>query len=87
MALNVKLGASTTGNFKVKFDSPAENLTLKNAISTGSRLDALGDVDSTASSANGSMLLYDNSTDTYVQTEILTYDKEREAFKMNGGEF
>lgn len=87
MAINVKLGASSTGNFKVTFSNPTKELTLKNTVTSGSRLDSLADVNSSNSSANGSILVYDADTDTYVQRNILTYDADSGAFKMNGGEF
>lgn len=86
MAFNVKLG-STTGNIKVKFDSPSQSLTLKNQAAAGSRLDTLGDVNTTITSANGSILVYDSTTDTYVQRDILTYDVASGAYKMEGGSF
>jgi hypothetical protein len=84
MAFNVKLGASSTGNFKVKFDSASQDYTLKNDITAGGRLDSLGDVNP-ATSANGSILVYDSGTDTYVQRDILSYDTESGAFKLDGG--
>lgn len=85
MSFNAKLGASSTGNFKVKFSSPTQDITLKNQVSSGSRIDQLGDVDA-AVSANGSILVYDNSTDTYVQRDILTFDQESGAFKLDAGD-
>lgn len=89
MAFNAKLGASSTGNFKVKFNAPTQDITLKNAVGRGSRLDTLGDVDTTVSQANGSILVYDASTDTYTQRDVLTFDAESGAFKIdgNGGGF
>jgi hypothetical protein len=77
-----------TGNFKVKFNPPTQNLTIKNTRTFGVRLDTLADVNP-ASSANGSILVYDASTDTYVQTDILTFDVQSGAFKLdgNGGGF
>lgn len=85
MAFNAKLGASSTGNFKVKFNAPTQDITLKNQVTAGSRLDSLGDVDTSVSSANGSILVYNNATDTYVQRDILTFDNEGDAFKLDGG--
>lgn len=87
MAFNAKLGASSTGNFKVKFDTPTQDLTLKNDIASGSRLDSLQDVNASASSANGSILVYDRATDTYVQRELFSFNDGDGTFKLNGGEF
>jgi hypothetical protein len=83
---NAKLGASSSGNFKVKFSAPTQDLTLKNQSTQGSRLDTLGDVDTSVSQANGSILVYDASTDTYVQRDILTYDPVTGAFNLDGGQ-
>ena len=86
MAFNAKLGASSTGNFKVKFNAPTQDITLKNTSTQGSRLDTLGDVDTSVTQANGSILVYDNTTDTYVQRDILTFDIESGAFQLDGGQ-
>jgi hypothetical protein len=86
MAFNAKLGASSTGNFKVKFNSPTQDITLKNQVTAGSRIDSLGDVDTTVSQANGSILVYNADTDTYVQRDILTFDTESGAFKLDAGD-
>lgn len=86
MAFNAKLGASSTGNFKVKFNAPTQDITLKNTSTQGSRLDTLGDVDTSFTQANGSILVYDNTTDTYVQRDILTFDIESGAFQLDGGQ-
>lgn len=55
---------------KVVFNPESESLVLKNSLS-GTRLDALSDVDTSTSTANGSVLVYDNSTDNYVQRDSL----------------
>ena len=88
MAFNAKLGASSTGNFKVKFSAPTQDITLKNQVNAGSRIDSLGDVDA-SETANGSILVYDSSTDVYVQKDVLTFDADSGAFKIdgNGGGF
>ena len=86
MAFNAKLGASSTGNFKVKFAQPTQDITLKNQVSAGSRLDTLADVDTSVSQANGSILVYNVNTDTYQQRDILTFDTGSGAFKLDGGE-
>lgn len=87
MSFNVKLGASSTGNFKVKFKQPTQDITLKNNVAGGSRLDTLGDVDTSVSQANGSILVYDSDSDTYVQRDILTFDVASGAYKLDGGDF
>lgn len=74
-----------TGNFRVKFNPPTQNLTIKNTSTFGVRLDTLADVNP-ASSANGSILVYDSSTDTYVQRDILTFDQASGAFKIDAGD-
>ena len=85
MSFNAKLGASSTGNFKVKFSAPTQDITLKNQVASGSRLDQLGDVDA-SNSSNGSILVYDSSSDTYVQRDILTFDVATGAFKLDAGD-
>jgi hypothetical protein len=83
MSFNAKLGNS--GNFKVTFDGPTQSITLKNQVSSGSRIDSLADVDTSVSEANGSILVYNNSTDTYVQRDVLSFDVDSGAFKLDGG--
>jgi hypothetical protein len=87
MAFTVNLGASSTGNFSVKFDKPNQDYTLKNQTGAGTRIDNLADVDTSVSQANGSILVYNAATDTYVQRDILTYDTDTGAFKLEGGSF
>lgn len=87
MALTVNFGNSSTGNFSVKFDSPTNDVTLKNQALSGGRIDSLTDVDTSVSQANGSILVYNAATDTYVQRDILTYDTDTGAFKLEGGSF
>lgn len=86
MAFNAKLGASSTGNFKVTFSAPTQDVTLKNQVASGSRLDSLGDVDTTVSQANGSILVYNADTDTYVQRAILSFDPDSGAFNLDAGD-
>ena len=86
MGFNAKLGSST-GNFKVKFSKPTQDITLKNEITAGHRLDTLIDVNTSVSQANGSILVYDAGSDTYVQRDILTYDIDSGAYKLDGGDF
>jgi hypothetical protein len=86
MAFNAKLGASSTGNFKVKFTAPTQDITLKNTVTSGARLDTLQDVNASNSNANGSILVYNASNDTYVQRDILTFDNDTNAFKIDAGD-
>ena len=76
-----------SSSFKVSFNGTSDNITLKNQIASGSRLDSLIDVDTSVSQANGSILVYDVNTDTYVQRAILTFDVESGAFNLEGGSF
>jgi len=76
---------ANSGNFKVKFDGPTQSLTLKNQVGSGNRIDSLTDVDTSVTEANGSILVYNASTDTYVQRDILTFDTDSGAFKLDGG--
>jgi len=85
MSFNAKLGASSTGNFKVKFSTPTQDITLKNQVSSGARIDQLNDVDPSVQS-NGSILVYDSIQDLYVQRDVLTYDVNSGAYKLDGGE-
>ncbi len=87
MAFTVKLGNSSTGDFSVNFDPPTNDVTLKNQALSGGRIDSLADVDTSVSQANGSILVYNAATDTYVQRDILTYDTGTGAFKLEGGSF
>jgi len=73
-------------NFKVTFKGATETVTLKNQITAGSRLDTLSDVNTTVTQANGSILVYDADTDTYVQRAILSFDPASGAFNLDGGE-
>ena len=75
-----------TGNFKVTFSAPTQNVSLKNQAGYGNRLDNLADVNVTASSANGSILVYDADSDTYVQRDVLTFDQDSGAFKLDAGD-
>ncbi len=84
MAIVAKLTSGST--LSAKLTSGSNTLTLKSAGTSGNRLDSLSDVDATSSSANGSILVYDNRTDTYVQRDILSFDAESGAFNLDGGE-
>lgn len=73
-----------SNQFKVTFAGVDQNVvTLKNQPI--SRLDKLTDVNP-LNSSNGSILIYDNTTDTYVQREFLAYDPTFGLFRIDGGE-
>jgi hypothetical protein len=84
MSIVAKLTSGST--LSAKLTSGSNTLTLKNAGTSGNRLDSLSDVNTSNSSANGSILVYDNRTDTYVQRDILSFDVESGAFNLDGGE-
>jgi len=85
MAIVAKLTSGST--LSAKLTSGTNTLTLKQQTTAGgSRLDSLTDVDTSVSSANGSILVYNNRTDTYVQRDILTFDAASGAFNLDGGE-
>lgn len=75
-----------SNSFKVRFAGATQDITLRNQVTSGARLDLLLDVN-TATSANGSILVYDSSNDTYVQRDILSFDNDKGAFKLDGGTF
>jgi hypothetical protein len=84
MAIVAKLTSGSA--LSAKLTSGSNTLTLKNTgAGAGTRIDNLGDVDTT-NSANGSILVYNNNTDTYVQRDILTFDAESGAFNLDGGQ-
>jgi len=85
MAIVAKLTSGSA--LSAKLTSGSNTLTLKNSGTSGNRLDALTDVDATNSSANGSILVYNSSTDTYIQRDVLTFDPDVGAFKLDGGRF
>lgn len=72
--------------FKVKFSNSSNNLTLKNTTITRNRLDQLNDVsEPDAAKTEGSILVYEASSDTYVLKDILSYDSASGAYKLDGG--
>jgi hypothetical protein len=84
MAIVAKLTSGSA--LSAKLTSGSNTLTLKNTgAGAGTRIDNLGDVDTT-NSANGAILVYNNNTDTYVQRDILTFDAESGAFNLDGGQ-
>jgi hypothetical protein len=84
MSFKVKMGKQS-GNFKVKLGTPSNDITLKNFSGT-KRLDELLDVNAANSNANGSILIYDSVTDTYIQRDIFSFDDEGKV-TISGGEF
>jgi high-affinity K+ transport system ATPase subunit B len=82
MAIVAKLTSGSA--LSAKLTSGSNTLTLKNTgAGAGTRIDNLGDVDTSVSSANGSILVYNNVTDTYVQRNIVEYDNDRGAYKLD----
>lgn len=78
----------STGNFKIKFSPPTQNLTLKNTTVVQNRLDRMLDVsEPDGGKVTGALLVYDAPSDNYILRDVLTYDEESDAFKLNGGEF
>lgn len=77
---------SSTGAKKVTFSDQTPDLSLKSSAAA-TRIDNLADVNTSVTSANGSILVYDRTTDTYVQRDILSYDADSGAFKLDGGSF
>jgi hypothetical protein len=50
-------------------------------------LDGLSDVDtSSGSTANGSILVYNSSTDKYVQRAVLSFETGTNTYNIDGGE-
>ena len=82
--LSLRNGNGTTG--KVAFKGATDTITLQNQVA-GNRLDNLVDVDTTVSQANGSILVYDQASDTYVQRPILQFDPAENVFRFEGGSF
>ena len=82
--LSLRNGSGTTG--KVVFKGATDTIILENQVA-GNRLDNLVDVDTTVSQANGSILVYDQASDTYVQRPILQFDPAENVFRFEGGSF
>lgn len=73
-------------NFKVKLSPPTQDFVLKNTTVTQTRLDRLNDVvEEDSAKVDGAVLIYHASSDTYVLRDILTYDEDTGAFRMDGG--
>jgi hypothetical protein len=84
MTIVAKLSSGSA--LSAKLTSGSNTLTLKNTgAGAGTRIDNLGDVD-VSNSANGAILIYNNKTDTYVQRDVLSFDNDAGAFKLDGGE-
>lgn len=75
-------------DFKVKLTPTNTSFTLKNTTVSPTRLDRLSDVNEPdVAKVDGSILVYDADTDTYILSDILTYDTESGAYKLDGGSF
>lgn len=82
--LSLKNTNGSTGG--ITFNGATDTIVLENQVA-GNRLDNLVDVDTTVSQANGSILVYDQDTDKYVQRPILQFDSEENVFRFEGGTF
>ena len=81
-----KVKLSSSRNFNAEFSPPTQNFTLKNTTINASRIDNLTDVDEVdAAKVDGSILVYDADTDTYVLRDILSFDTNSGAFVVDGG--
>lgn len=75
-------------DFKVKFNPPTQNLTLKNTTIVATRLDRLADVvEEDSEMFDGSVLIYDADSDRYFLKRLLTLDPATGNYKLNGGDF
>jgi hypothetical protein len=74
--------------FKVTMTPKNQSITLKNTTISQSRLDQLNDVvEEDDAKLNGSLLVYQASTDTYVLRRVLNYDATTDTYTFNGGGF
>jgi hypothetical protein len=77
---------NTSNSLSVKFTPTQNDITLKNTTVTRNRLDQLSDVsEPDAAKTEGSILVYQSSSDTYVLRDILSYDADSGAYKLDGG--
>lgn len=75
-------------NFRVKLSPPTQELTLKNTTAVSTRLDNLSDISEPESAkVSGSVLVYNANTDSYVLSNIFTFDEEEGVFKIESGAF
>jgi len=70
------------GDIKATLSSTG-SLTLKSDAGSGNRIDSLLDVN-VATLANASILVYDSTTDSYVQRRVLSYDANTDLLKLDG---
>lgn len=81
-----KVKLSSSRNFNAEFSPPTQNFTLKNTTVNPTRLDGLTDVnEQDVAKVDGSILVYDADTDTYVLRDILSFDTTSNAFVVDGG--
>ena len=77
---------NNSNNLSVRFNNAQSDVTLKNTTIPRNRLDQLSDVsEPDAAKSEGSILVYNSSTDTYVLKDILSYDAASGAYKLDGG--
>ena len=85
-ASNLSLKNTNGSTGRITFNGATDTIILENQVA-GNRLDNLVDVDTTVSQANGSILVYDQDTDKYVQRPILQFDAKENVFRFEGGTF
>lgn len=77
---------NNSNNLSVRFNNAQSDVTLKNTTIPRNRLDQLSDVsEPDAAKTEGAILVYNSSSDTYVLKDILTYDNNSQAYKLDGG--
>lgn len=75
-------------NLRATLSQTAQNLTVRSGTAKTQRLDALTDVlELPDQRVDGAILVYDADSDRYILRNILTFDNEGDAFKLDGGEF
>ena len=78
--------SNNPNSLSASLSNDSQNLTIKSDIGSGSRLDSLTDVNVSLTSANGSILVYDSSSDTYVQRDIISYDDSTSTYVVDAGD-
>jgi hypothetical protein len=75
-------------NLRATLSQTAQNLTVRSGTAKTQRLDALTDVlELPEHRVDGAILVYDADSDRYVLRDVLTFDNEGQAFKLDGGAF
>lgn len=75
-------------NLRATLTSQTNNLTVRSGSAPTNRLDNLADVvELDSQKVDGAILVYDADADRYVLRDILTYDLDSGAYKLDGGDF